>query len=233
MSDARTGWRGSRLLRYAGEFAVVFLGVTLSFVAENYREAQAERRLEGESIERLRRDFVQDLSDFPGNLERAEAGLAAIDWLLGVRGAAAPSTDSVAHYLGQFLLCSGMMANTSEYESLKASGGLNRIQNEEFRQQLTLNYERYPQLAALHDLDCQKTWEIIRLVSAEVHLVPSGYETDVTVTGSAAGVIEDREFQAALVGQRFRRLGLRSLIRQRLAQLERLSETADSFLAGG
>ena len=49
--------REMRAVRYLTEFAIIFLGVSLSFLAEDLREDRRERAAERESIQRL----VQDL----------------------------------------------------------------------------------------------------------------------------------------------------------------------------
>ena len=76
-----------------------------------------------------------------------------------------------------------MAANSSEYESLKASGGLDRIRDAEFRQRLTVNYERYPQLVDQHDRDCERMLVVLQHVADEVRIEVRDFTFDVTVLG--------------------------------------------------
>jgi len=216
---------------YLAEFVVVFLGVSLSFFAENVREERAERAMERASLERLVRDMDQDLADFPGNLQRLEAGMAAIDRLLEARDDPAPSPDSVSADLSDFLQCSIMVANTSEYESLKASGGLNRIQDADFRQRLTENYEMYPDLKAWHRADCTRMEEILEYVADELRIGVVGTDWDVRVVGPVERVTGDRRFQAALASLKAERGVLAGFISDRIEMVGRLRARALELLS--
>lgn len=218
-------------LRYLAEFLVVFLGVTLSFVAENVREDRAERALERESLRRIAADLEEDLSDLPGNAVTARRGVAAIAWLQASNEEIQPSADSVVHYLKQYLTCSLVFANSSEYESLKSSGGLSRIQNVSFRQALTLHYERYPQMIQLHDRDCDTMMDPIEHITDQVRIISTATALQISLTGSVTEIVTNQRFRNALSEQSILRLMIGQVVDQRVRQLERLRDDALSLLA--
>ena len=222
--------RGHQAVRYVAELVVIFVGVSLSFAAENIREARSDRLLERQSIERLNRDMDQDLADFPVNVRTLERGIEAINWLQAAQDGPTPPADSVAHYLRQYLFCAVMRANAAEYESLKWSGGLNRISDTEFRQLLALNYQDYSMMADLHLQDCNRGAEIVALVAEEVRLEVGEGGWRATVVGDPRSIVQNRRFQNALASHEALRGYVVSMLVQSLERLEELKRQAQASL---
>ena len=216
-----------RLRRYAAEFVVIFLGVSLSFLAENVREARADRAAERASLVRLVRDMESDLADFPGNLERAHEGIAAIGWIQTAQDGALPAKDSLEHYLEGILVCSAMAANSSEYESLKASGSLRLIRDVEFRQALTENYERYQALSQQHVTDCEAQLDPLEPIADQIRIRS---DRSVEIVGDVEAIMTNGRFFLALSGVRGRRGAIAGNNRSRIDALEKLRARALELL---
>lgn len=218
---------GARLARYLAEFVVIFLGVSLSFVAENVREARADRASERAALTRLLQDMESDLADFPGNADRALLGIRSIDWITTPREGTMPAMDSLEHHLGNVLVCSHMMDNTSEYQSLKGSGNLRLIRDSEFRRALTANYEAYPLLADLHWIDCEHQQVPFESVADHIRIRP---DRSVEVVGDAEQILGNGPFLLALSALRGRRGAIVANSRERIEALESLRDRARQLL---
>ncbi len=142
--------RKTRYLRYSAELVVVFLGVFLGLLAENYRESVRERADERVSLDGLILDLDVDREDMRGNLQRTESGLLSAPWLLEHADARSIDHDSLAHHVAQFQQTSVFNPNTSEYTALKSAGRINILQDSGFRQRLTKLYESYSYIHGQH-----------------------------------------------------------------------------------
>ncbi|MDH5588753.1 MAG: hypothetical protein OEZ37_01770 [Gemmatimonadota bacterium] len=160
----------ARFRRYSLELIVVFFGVWLGLLAENFRENRQERRAERVSLARLNRDLAIDRQDMAGNLERAREGHSAASWLLRHADSTDVDPDSVGYYLTRFQYISGLALNTSEYTALKSSGRINIVRDADLRQRLTRLYESYPFVEALHESDRTEVWVAMDHIAPHVRL---------------------------------------------------------------
>lgn len=159
--------RRTPMLRYALELAVVFLGVSLSLAAEEWRQARTLRADEETSLGRIVEDLRIDIEDLRGNLERAEAGRVGALWLRKNWDRADLPEDSVAAAVRDLFEISIFVPNASEYTALRSAGRVNIIQDAELRRSLTLLYERHPLFHELHRLDEQRRAQLsLRLGSS-------------------------------------------------------------------
>ena len=218
--------------RYLAEFVIIFLGVSLSFVAENYREERAARANERLSLERMLEDLTE--TDFDREVRTYEQATSASRLILDARRSPVVPRDTLTGWINRATRCVPSVVNTSEYESLKGSGGLNRISDASLRQSVATHYERYPAVYRLVEMDCD--WSFLDPVSAEV-------EADWTdagpgmpqfaVTGSAEGVIGNRDFMLALAQVHYRKNILRQrfgiLADERAALIERVQQSLTAW----
>lgn len=161
----RTEDGGLRYKRAIINFLAIFLGVSLSFLAEDWREDLNELE-EGERVlEGILADIQQDVpaalniarSDSVAtdaglwlhrNWERTELPSDSVDWALAALHGGGPYTPL-----------------NSEYESAKYAGRLQYIEDTELRQQITSLYEgTQPFLVRLYDLRADFTLEFWRLL---------------------------------------------------------------------
>lgn len=212
----------SNLKRYAIEFVVIFVSVSLSFVADNLRDEAANRKMERAALARLEQDLAADLEAFPGNLDRAQIGLDAIDRLLAPNAADSLSTSQVETQLQRYWLCSVFQANNSEYESLKASGDLKLLRDDALRRRLAENYEAYETLEFYHRDDCDRMPDTFRHIADEIQIREAGYSVRVTVTGNASRILNNAEFRIALAAHKGLRMVLVDYIEQSMSLVEGL-----------
>jgi hypothetical protein len=183
--------RPRRLKRYAAEFLVIFLGVWLSLLAEQWRQDREDRNSERLALEGMLQDLALDLEDMTGNLARARPALESANWIVGKRGGVGVSGDSIAVALTQIGPCSFPQWNTSQYSTLKASGGLNLIDESGLRSQIAEYYETRAGLDLLHETDCAESSAVYELLAPFVTLgIPSG-EPDLGRTREFSAVITE------------------------------------------
>jgi hypothetical protein len=203
--------------RYLLELIVVFFGVWLGLLAEDYRESRQDLMAEHVSLARLVRDLEFDRQDMTGNLQRTVDGRAAAVWLLERTDATAVDRDSLAHYLHRLQYISLLVANTSEYTALKSAGRINIIRDTDLRQRLTQLYESYPFVAQVHEMDNSELRGALELIAPYVRFgLPdeSGFPL-VRVIGSPGDVLGQPGFLLALS----QLVGFRDVLEVRYGQM--------------
>lgn len=156
---------GLRIKRGFVDFLAIFLGVSLSFLAEDWREDLNEVEDGLRSLQGIVADINQDLPT-------AQA-LARIDSTALVRGLWLHQNwerddlpeDSVDAALQALHSGSPYTPVRSEYESAKYAGRLQYLENQELRQDITQLYESsQPLLVHVYDLRTDFTLELWRLL---------------------------------------------------------------------
>lgn len=142
-----------RIRRYGAELLVVFVGVWLSLLAEDWRQKRSDSRTERSSVNRMAEDLESDLVDLRVNLARAEAGVTYGRWLLARGGNAGASTDSLALGLSAIQFSSVLVENTGEYEALRNSGQLGIISDAALRRRIVALYESRRLIRSVHERD--------------------------------------------------------------------------------
>ncbi len=223
-----------KYLFYAfGEILLVMIGILLALQVNNWNLSQQEIAEERASVERLLLDIEQNIEEFPGNLRRAEQGLLGTNGLFRMRDEVNPNRDSVEQHLESYLICSVFDPKTSEYESLKNSGGLRRLRNVEFRELLTENYEAYDYMSSIHISDCRTMSENILHVADLLKVDPRSSNQvnfDLSIKGDVKGLLENGKFMMGLTGQRNRRLVITRMTKNRMELLEKLKQQAITLL---
>lgn len=159
-----------KVTRYGLEFLTVFLGVSLSLLAENWRQRRADTNAEHNSLVRLHTDLFAEQNDIQGNLTRARSGLASARWLIA-NGARGHDPDSVSAALTAVGTCSFFLPQTSEYTALKSSGRFSIIEDQAIREAVVRFYEQDPFIAWLHERDCIQTGDMMDSLLGRVDLV--------------------------------------------------------------
>ncbi|RLC56571.1 MAG: hypothetical protein DRI30_05645 [Chloroflexi bacterium] len=182
--------RSSAFKRYAVEFLVVFFGVWLSLLAQQWRQGREDRNAAQLALQGIVEDLQVDLEDMRGNLARARLAFEAADWLVSRRAGPSPSEDSVSLALTEIGPCSFPQWNMSQYSTLKSSGEINLIRDE-LRSNITEYYESRPGLNWLHERDCDESSAVYELL---VPLVTLAIPPDVPALGRTP------EFSAQVTG---------------------------------
>lgn len=164
--DLRSSKR--RIMRYGAELLVVFVGVWLSLLAENWREERSASRTERSSVTRMAQDLSSDLDDLRVNLLRAEPGVTHGRWLLARGGNAGASIDSLTRALSAIQFTSVFVENTGEYEALRNAGQLGIISDAELRRRIVALYESRRLIRSVHERDHEFTRATFDLMAAHV-----------------------------------------------------------------
>jgi len=159
------GDTGLRLKRAVINFLAIFLGVSLSFLAEDWRDDLNEVEDGLRSLRGILADIDQDL---PAAQNLAVADSIAIQWGLWLHRNWERTDlprDSVDRALQAHHTGAPYTPVRSEYESAKYAGRLQYLENQDLRQQITRLYEStQPFLVHVYDLRTDFTLEVWRLL---------------------------------------------------------------------
>jgi hypothetical protein len=148
-----------KLQHYGLEFLTVFLGVTLSLVAENFRQQRSDLNAEHNSMAQMYSDLRAEDADMQLNLGTARLGLQSARLLAaGARGHSPDSISAALTGLGQ---CSFFIPSTSEYTALKSSGRLAILEDPRLRESIIRFYEGDSFAEWLHERDCLLTGDLM------------------------------------------------------------------------
>lgn len=218
--------RSRSWIRYLAEFVVIFLGVSMSFVAEDLRENRRDHQAERASLERLLTDLTN--SDFATELERSDESIAGIERILAARDSVRPSADSLGLWLTAAVACTPSVVNRSEYESLRSSGRLSLLSDPDLRRLLTAHYERWDAVLDFGRQDCD--FSFMRSIASHVSLEPRWVSPEYVVTGDVGAILGHPVFMMD-VGHRNQ---LKQLLRARYrimdAQRDTLLTKVESLL---
>jgi hypothetical protein len=204
--------RQSRIGRLIVEFLVLFLAVSLSFVAEDIREDRAERREELVVLDAIRADLRGDLPIVNDILRFDSAAAWGAQWLHRNWERLELPPDSVtlalqAQYTGRVYA-----PVRAAYESAKGSGRFDFIDNPELRLAIGTHYETgQGERRAVNDLVIASLLEFNRALRPYVafgaDFPPVCCAPAVSLALPWSSVRGDRELRNTMLGsEMFRRL---------------------------
>ncbi len=132
--------RGGRLLRMAGELAMIFLGITAALWFENANDARHQRALETQILHEMRADLTRDTTDLNRNLVLGESVLASIDTVLASLQSGAAYHESLAEHFAWSSRFFRFFHNPAAYEHLR-SAGLDVISDDSLRSEIIVYYD--------------------------------------------------------------------------------------------
>ena len=94
-------------------------------------KAEEDRGAERLALQGIVQDPEVDLDDLNSNLIRARRAFEAASWLVSRKNGRTPGEDSVSLALTEIGPCSFSQSNKSQYSTLKSSGEVNLIRDEE------------------------------------------------------------------------------------------------------
>ena len=227
--------RNAQYLRYGAELVVVFLGVFLGLLAENYREFRRERADELVSLARIVSDLEFDREDMTGNLERTRVSHEAARWIMDRADTEGVEPDSIAYYLGRLQHTSVLNTNTSEYSALVGAGRLNIIQDSDFLERLTQLYESYPWIGGLHAADRQYLNNAMERIAPYVRVVWVSEVglIQIRLVGDPDAILSESRFLLGVSMMIGRRNILEDQYRQMLDEIEVLQGRARAYVESG
>jgi hypothetical protein len=145
------------------DFLVVVGGILIALWAEDQWQSRADRQYGQSALSRIANDLAQDMEDVSGNLDRARVGLDAARWISANRDAVPVDSEELRRAVFELSHCSTLNVNPSEYSALRNSGTLHLIEDKDLLNAITSLYEGRAFLEGLHELDCERSYEVIRL----------------------------------------------------------------------
>lgn len=127
--------------RITAEFLAIFAGVTLSLLAEDWRQDREDRKREVEFLSEVSLDLAQDSVELGGLLSQMEAWDAASLWVNRNADRNSVPRDSVFWHLRRFGILSFYQPVRSGYLGLRDAGLLHVLSDGEVRRGIVDYYE--------------------------------------------------------------------------------------------
>lgn len=130
-----------RARRWAGEFIVLFLAVTLSFLAEDLRENRSQHRDEILLLRSIRQDLSADLPTIRNIIETDSSAVVGAQWLHDNWERASLPADSVTWALIPQYSGRVYVPIKAAFESAKGSGRFDYIEDSDLRLAIGRHFE--------------------------------------------------------------------------------------------
>ena len=117
---------------YFLEFIMIFLAVTMGFIAENIREKISERETEKSNMELVVDNLKEDTASLNFVIKKNMRSLEIIDSLLLLRDKSLKDSNNVKTFYRLYYQCAlnySFISNSSAFELMKNSGSLRFLKN--------------------------------------------------------------------------------------------------------
>jgi len=125
------------------ELVVVFIGITLAFMLNNWREHAKDREIEGQYLRSFHEEISYSKAKLDTILNRNKAKINYLNNTIELLEGDALPSDSILAVLAQMAQISFFIPKTNTYESIKNSGNFNIIENYEVRTKIIEYYESF------------------------------------------------------------------------------------------
>lgn len=129
----------SALKKYLSEIVVIFLGISISFWFDEWRENRKDRETEQKILQNLKENLVQDTIVLGGTLKMGETFIRGIDKLAAFKQGP-EMIDSVNDYIDMAASYTGININQTTYEETKQTGHTSLIQNDTLKKAILGHY---------------------------------------------------------------------------------------------
>ncbi|MEN9381575.1 MAG: hypothetical protein RI940_456 [Bacteroidota bacterium] len=170
---------------YITEFLMLFLAVSLGFMAENIREHQIEKQREIAYLKNVHEDLKLDLINIDNVFNSNTIRLQAMDTLFNIINNNTITNEDVYYYIRNLALRSTFESSHVGLDQIKSAGGLRMVKNSEITSGIQ-EYERA--LDALDKLENvrERTLEQARFKMAVVFEPSISYEM---LVGQGQGIM--------------------------------------------
>ncbi|MFM2016298.1 MAG: hypothetical protein RIQ51_1788 [Bacteroidota bacterium] len=170
---------------YITEFLMLFLAVSLGFMAENIREHQIEKQREIAYLKNVHEDLKLDLINIDNVFNSNSIRLKAMDTLFNIINNNTITNEDVYYYIRNLALRSTFESSHVGLDQIKSAGGLRMVKNSEITSGIQ-EYERA--LDALDKLENvrERTLEQARFKMAVVFEPSISYEM---LVGQGQGIM--------------------------------------------
>lgn len=223
------------------EFIAVFLGVSLSFLVEDYRERRSERKRALQVLRGIRSDLEDELEAVQWLVDvlqpSAQDGLALYwEW-----SAMAEDPENAEAALGALQWGAPYVPGRAHYETAKSTGSLGLIGNEVLERSIASIFEQQQgYLRSVSQLQVASDFELIRLLRPYIEYEPTtdaaqGYvvPSEVAITRSVKllpGAVETLAANDDARNCLFWTARLRAFLSDLLASYAKEVQTLDSEL---
>jgi hypothetical protein len=139
------------------EFVAIFAGVSLSLLADDWRDGRNDRRDEVSALRLIHAELGADSADLAGVLPYLERHHHSADWLMRHEDRTALPADSVAGAVESFFIYTPYAPRRAAFDNLKDTDRLGLIEDDSVRIAILEYYERRQAETAfflqLHDSD--------------------------------------------------------------------------------
>lgn len=123
------------------EFATIFAGVTLSLLADDWRDRRNDGRYEEAALHLIRADLVRDTAELRFALSPAIGHERSTYWLVSRWDDASAPEDSIQVALTRFLHYNSYQFQSAAYRGLRDGDRLSLISNDSLRTQIVEYFE--------------------------------------------------------------------------------------------
>jgi len=162
-------------MRLFAEFGVIFLGITLSLMADDWRISRVDRETERRSLHEVLADLEAEslnLEDFRSETTQHDRDAA---WLYSRLGDPHADVDAVLVRIRSLHDAVGFEAPSAAYEGIRSTGQLGLIRNETLRREIVEYYEEVqPDLLGLHEWYGDIWFAFTEALATDLEYSPNG-----------------------------------------------------------
>ena len=138
MKKAKIDWQNHII-----ELIVVFIGITLAFMLNNWRENHSDRLMAEKYINSFRNDISYDHAQLDSIINSNEDKLERIGLFITSLKNKNPTIEDAERIMGDMAEINPFIPKINTYESIKNSGNLNLLTNYDIREKLIQYYQSF------------------------------------------------------------------------------------------
>ena len=161
----------AHLLKYAGEFIIIFSSITFTWWFDEWRQERDDRTEEAKILKNLDANLKQDSLNLATELKFIKkTEFTFDDFLVKLEKRDLKETDSSGFLIRRLIVAPEFHPNSATFEAIKSTGELKLIQDDSLAQEIMNLYEvTYEQLDFLIDIYNRTSIETIWNYSIENH----------------------------------------------------------------
>jgi hypothetical protein len=162
-------------MRLVAEFGVIFLGITLSLMADDWRLSRVDRETERQSLQELFADLEAESSNLESFRDETATHDRDATWLFHRLGDARTDVDSALVRIQSLHSAVGFEAPSAAYEGIRSTGRLGLIRDDALRRQIVEYYEEVqPDLLGLYEAYGDIWFAFTEALAADLQYTPNG-----------------------------------------------------------
>lgn len=143
MSEISNGFNIKAVLKeYFSKIIAIFLGISISFWFDEWREDRKDRAMEQKILMSLRSNLAQDTFILGGTAQMGEGQIRGVSKLIAFKQDSEIS-DSVSFFIDMACSYTGCLVNQTTYEEIKQTGKTDLIQNDSLKKSILGHYTSF------------------------------------------------------------------------------------------